>query len=181
MASFGAFEAEAAKAPLDRIILPTSAFNMAWSGAPSAPVCIGITLLSETDMERAQAAAAAEAWQMFPRPEDAESRINSLQDILLRWIVARGTCDPNDVSRPCELWAEAPDDLIGIALTVEGARALYVAIEKLQIATSPMMTMATDEDIAGFSEAAKLGMQSLPEWRAARIRRLITFCLDEFG
>jgi hypothetical protein len=177
MANFGEV-AKGQKAPLATMVLPPSAFSPAWPDAPTEPVCVGLTLLSDGDAERALPAAMAEAWQVFPRVEDQPLRYAAAEDILLRYIVARGTTDPNDVSEPPELWSEAPEDIVKHALTIEGVRAIFDALERLRLSTSPAMLEATDEQIALLPNMTK-GLNVIPTWRAVRVRRLLAFCLGE--
>jgi hypothetical protein len=98
---------------------------------------------------------------------------------MIRWIVARGTTDPNDVALPFELWAEAPEDIVKDALTPEGAKAIYDAIERLAIETSPVLEEATLDDVGELFAFAFEAFPKMPPEKAKRVRRLLKFCLNE--
>lgn len=165
--------------PPSTLVLPPSAFMPTWSDAPKAPICVGLTTLSEIDITGAKQAAATEARRLYPHPDDGDRRIDAMNDLIFRWIVARGTTDPNDVSQPFELWRTAPEDTVKQALTVEGCRAIFDAIERLAISTSPVTPEADDAEISALYSMAERGLERMPVWRARRVRRLLRFCLDE--
>lgn len=181
MSTFSAFEPETPRPAPDVLTLPPSAFVPSWERAPREAVRVGLTLLADSDLERAKSAAARGAWQLFPLERDAAERMETMNDLLMRWMVARGTCDPDDATKPFRLWAEAPEDIVKDALSVEGVRALYDGIERLAISTSPVQREATDEDIDELWMMAATALASMPKAKAARVRRLLAFCLDEIA
>lgn len=161
------------------LVLPPSAFMPSWPDAPRDDVCVGITLLCEDDITGAKQAAATEAWRLYPRAEDGSHRIEAMNDLMLRWLVARGTCDPNDVSQPFQLWAVASEDTIKLALTAEGCKAVWDAMERAAISLSPVTPEASPDEVLAVYVYAQSALDRMPEWQAKRVRRLLHFCLTE--
>jgi hypothetical protein len=97
----------------------------------------------------------------------------------MRFAISRATCDPNDARKGWEVWHGVADDIVHIALTREGTKAIYDAIERITLATSPVRPELKDDEldelIAGIREALPL----MPRGREARARRLLRFVLDE--
>jgi hypothetical protein len=139
---------------------------------------VGVTLLSESDLARAKSMAAEEAWRLYPRREDDERRIEAMTEALVRLVVAYGTCAPDDVTRPWDLWGAAPEDTVQSALTVDGVKFLFDAIERLAIARSPAIEPSVD-DVDELWLLAPECLPRMPKARADRVRRLMRFCVDE--
>lgn len=161
------------------LVLPPSAFMPNWPDAPRENVCVGITLLCEGDITGAKQAAVTEAWRLYPRKEDASARLEAIDDLLMRWLVARGTCDPNNVAQPFGLWAVAAEDTIKEALTSEACKAIWDAMERAAIELSPVVPEASSDEILAVYVYAQTALDRMPEWRAKRVRRLLHYCLTE--
>jgi hypothetical protein len=132
------------------MVLPRSAFADVWSGKPAGDVAIGLRVLSEADVQTARAEAAKLAVELHP--EDGDDRIDAFNDALVRWAVARGTTDPNDVRRP---YFEAAEDTVRDALTSHGALAVYEALERLTIETSPLEPPASNDDLHSLADVLR--------------------------
>jgi hypothetical protein len=167
------------RAPQAVLTLPPAAFNPRWRSAPSAPVRIGVTLISPTDTERAKSHGAREALRMFPGDGHEQARISAFQDMLVCWLVARGTCDPDDASQPFDLWREAPEDIVPDALSNEGVKAVWDAIDKVAAETSPVQDEIDDAGIDELVTIATEALALMSPVRARRLRRLLGGCLTE--
>lgn len=182
MSSFNALEKR--KPPGDVVVTPR-VFDDTWDGRPKSAVCLGLRFVSDDDLQAGRQQAAKVANRLHPRAtsDSPEALLwaDAYHDALLRWIVARGTCDPNDVSRPWDGWRAAPEDIAAIALTSEGAQYIFDAWERMRIATDPTIPAATDEELAVLPARAAAKLSSLERAAAVRIRRLVRFCLDELG
>jgi hypothetical protein len=174
-------EVETRKPPAFALVSP-SAFQENWEERPTDTVAIGLRLIADADIEDARVEAARRAHQLFPNAATdanvAEVWVSCFTDALVRWIVARGTCDANDVTKPWELWRAAPEDQARETLTDLGARFLFDEWEKMRITVDIGIPEATDADIALLSELAGR-LKHLPRDREARARRLLRFVLEE--
>lgn len=162
------------RAPVRTLVVEPASFADEWRGRPSEPVCCGLRRIPADDVENARRQAIETAWQRHPRKEHIAARREAYNDAVMRWCVARGTCDPNDVTAPWDLWQGMPEDLVFVALTVEGVRFVYDALEAFAIETSPVQREALDEELSGV--AGRLAGASPAV--AARARRLLAFALD---
>lgn len=131
--------------PARIVIVQPSAFDPTWERAPRTPIALGLRGVSSGD----EAIARAEA-ERIARDElkhtDPVAFTEAYNDTLMRWIVARAACDPNDASAPHPLLTRA-EDQVRFALTSTAVRWLFEEIEQLQIATGPLHEPATDEEL----------------------------------
>lgn len=169
--------------PPGNVVVPPAAFDAAWERRPKTDVCIGLRFITDDDVQTARGQAAKLAFRLHPHamPGGLEEQpwADAFEDALIRHLIARGTCDPNDVTASWHGWREAPEDMVGIALTVEGARLIFDAWERMRIATDITMPEATDAEIATLAERATARLKAIEPARAMRVRRLLRFCLDE--
>ncbi|WP_394847403.1 hypothetical protein LZC95_08050 [Pendulispora brunnea] len=130
------------------IVLPPSAFADRWEAKPDAAVAVGLRLLSERDIQVAKAESSKWVDKMYSGADgvirDVDKAVESWNDCLVRWACALGTCDPNDVTKP---YFPAAEDVIGDALTSEGLRRIWDALELLHLEESPVAPEATDAEI----------------------------------
>lgn len=183
MSQFGELQADAeARFPPDSVNVPVSAWSPEWEERPKDEVCLGLRPVPPRDIEDARKAAADSATALFPRAVEGEPFFSLWErhyyDMLLRAIVARGTCDPNDVVEPWDGWRDDPDDLARINLTTEGAQLIFDAWERMRIAQDPSIKPAKDDDVEDLVDLVS-DIDKLPRARALRVRRLLAFCLDE--
>lgn len=174
--------------PPGNVVVPPSAFATTWGDRPDEDVCIGLRFVADADLEDARVEAYRRACELFPdHKKDEETTtlwIASFQDALVRWIIGRGTCDPNDAMKPWPPWAAAPEDLARDALSDKGAQFIFDAWERMRIAADIGMDEASDEQIDGLPVlvAARFGALSLiSRPRALRVRRLLRFVVEELN
>lgn len=161
------------------ITLPPSVFASEWEKRPKLPVEVGIRTLSDGDEQTAIAEATKYAIQAFP--DGGEGFVDSYNDALIRWIVARGICSPLDVNTPSFVLELPDEELVRQVFTRAGTRYVFDAIERLQLETSPIFPEANDDEISDL--AAMLSrdepLDPLVGTDAARARRLLAFVLYE--
>lgn len=177
MAAFSKSLAESAK-PARVVVLPLSAWASDWHDRPSGEIAVGLRLLSEADTQVAIASAAREAREACPEAEaDSPELVDAYNAALMRWAVARATCDPNDAAKP---WLDAAEDTIGHALTSAGLRRLWDELERATLEESVTTREASDLELV---ELAALlvspdELSALPRADARRLRRLAAHLLD---
>jgi hypothetical protein len=168
------------------VLVPPDAFASAWDGRPAEEVCIGLRFVPDSDLEDARVEALKRAERLVPdhrkSDEATEVFVASFQDTLVRWIIARGTCDPNDVTKPWEPWEAAPEDIcVEQALTDQGAHLIFDAWERMRIGANIGQVPATDGDLALLPELLgrlpAVGAKS--KTAELRLRRLLRFVLEQ--
>lgn len=181
MSTFAAIASK--RPPPGNVTVPPSAFDATWERRPKSDVCIGLRFISDDDVQSARSQAAKTAFQLHPRATsgglEEQPWSDAYEDALMRWIVARGTCDPNDVTVSWDGWREAPEDMVGIALTVDGVRLIFDAWERMRVANDVTIPEATDEEIAQLATVAHERLGQIGKAEASRVRRLVRFCLNE--
>lgn len=171
--------------PPSSVVVPVNAFATTWSGRPDDEVCIGLRFVADVELEDARLEAFRRAKELVPNHQKSEEAtevfIASFHDTLIRWIIARGTCDPNDALKSWSGWAAAPEDIVRTALTDHGAQLLFDAWERMRIESNIGMRAATDDDIALLPDLLKRlpKMTETHRLEALRIRRLLRFVLEE--
>lgn len=183
MSTFGEMrEQVAAREPPDAIVVPPQAFSPEWADRPLEDVCLGLRPVPARDLEDARKAAADAAARLYPRATEGEPFFSLFadhyHDMLVRSIVSRGTCDPNDVTQPWDGWRVDPDELARMHLTNEGTQLIFDAWERMRIAHDVTLAPATDDDVESLIDLVPL-IDRLPHGRAMRARRLLGFCLLE--
>lgn len=177
---FSNVEKESRKPPA-MIQVPPSAWAAEWPENPGEPVMCGLRPLSEADLIFANGEAVKEALLMYPPSMEGcdDPRNSAYHDAQMRYVVSRGTCDPNDVTKPWEFWGKhGGDGVVQDALTMHGLKMLWDAIERVTIETSPVEPEATDADIQELLTKAPDALAAMPQWQAARVRRLLHWCLN---
>ena len=145
MSSFSAMET---RLPLQVVELPRSAWQSTWPDIPSGPTRVGIRLLAASDYTIARANAAEKAHELHPQQGTSvgmQALVDAYNDTLMAFAAARGTCDPTDTAMP---WLDAAEDNISEALTPDGIRFLWDAIERTKIANSPLLAPVTVAEAA---------------------------------
>lgn len=167
----------AAKPPRT-LVLPPSVFASEWTSRPREPVVVGLRLLADGEEQTARAEAVRCASELHPEAF-TEEWLEAYNDALLRWIVARGICDPNDLTQPSQVLPMA-EDQVRSALTSLGVRFIFDAIERLQVETSPLYSEASSEEIEELRHRlANAELGSLTPTAAGRARRLLRYVLLE--
>ena len=141
---------------------------------PVEPVKLGIRLLSDSDLTYAQSIAR----EMTERYKMPETRA------LVTAAVSIAICNPANASLAHDAFQSSDEDVIA-KLRPETIQAIYDALELLMLETSPLFPEATDEEIVALVETLEEdgieAIDSLPDAKRARIRRLLRFCLDELN
>lgn len=172
----------AARSPVDAVTVPVSAWSRDWKERPKGDVCMGLRTVPSRDLEDARKAAADAATKLYPRAMDGEPFFSlwadHYHDMLLRSIVARGTCDPNDVTAPWDGWQEDPDELARTNLSTEGVQHIFDAWERMRLANDVTTPPASDDDLVEMADLMS-EVDKLPRPRALRVRRLSAYVLAE--
>lgn len=182
MSTFAEVEAHR---PPGHVVVPAEAWATSWEERPEEEVCLGLRYIAEQDLEDARIEALRRAEGLFPNHTQSEEHtklfVLSFQDGLMRFIIGRGTCDPNDVRRAWDLWSAAPEDMAKETLTDVGAQIIFDAWEKMRLETDIGTSPASDEDIALLPALLRRlpELGSLSRSRELRIRRLLRFILEE--
>ena len=185
MTQYGQLQGQVdARLPPDAITVPVGAFSPEWEERPDTEVCIGLRPVPPRDLEDARKAAADRATKLYPDARRGEPHmslwVDHYHDLLLRSIVARGTCDPNDVREPWEGWRADPDDIARMALTTEGTQLIFDAWERMRAASDVTTQPATDEDLLELADRMGDGdVDRLGRVRMLRARRLLAHVLAE--
>lgn len=168
---------DSARTPGQHVVLLPSDFVDAWEGRPTSDVAIGIRLIPTGDDETARAEAARKAWELFGKPEQAEQRLEAFFDALMRWVIGKAACDPNDVSKAYFAFAE---DTVREALTTSGVRKFWDAYEQYVLATSVFVEPIEPPQIEELTAMLTAGaIDMLPAARQLRARKLLAFVLSE--
>ena len=141
--------------------LQPEAFLEEYEGRPVSPIVIGLRTPNDTDYARAIAC-----------DSDSAAMLS---------LVATGICDPNDCKRAHMSFPEP--DLQVKHLKPETIRYLFDRIEQLHLETSPIIPLATDEELFLLGDALQNGerldaIETENVARANRIRRLATVVLE---
>ena len=180
MSAFSSIERpEVATPPAHTRVVPPTVFASTFKGRPTSEVCAGFRALSEDDLTFVSQDAAKRAWEAHPQPLDEELRIAAYNACVLRTMVARGTCDPNDCTKPWDMWKGAPDLNVHTMLTHDGARFLFAEVERATILASPLRAEATDADMLTLFAVLTDALPKVPHGAASRVRRMLAYALDE--
>lgn len=162
----------AAKAPLRTLRIPPSGFAQAYANRPTTPAPVGLVLVSEQVMSRAQAEALREAWETHPQQGEDQLRIDVFNTALMVNVLCRAVTEPHDATRL--YFPDVPEVQIRSAFTVETMRRLWEAYARMATEESPLSREATDDDIATLADALRAGaVAAMPEATQRRIRRVL--------
>lgn len=171
--------------PPSKVIVPPEAWSNTWPDRPEEDVCIGLRFVAEVELEDARIEAYRRARELFPEFDKNESVealfVASFQDELIRFVIGRGTCDPNNVHKPWSAWSAAPEDMARATLTDIGAQLIFDHWEKMRVENDIGTAAASDDDLA----LLPVMLERLPLMRASsrtrelRLRRLLRFVLEE--
>lgn len=172
--------AERAAKPEPAIVIAIEPGHFAdtWPDKPSAPVMVGLRLVSEADYQTARAEAAKRAWAHFPDEDlDEDERVDCFNDALAAWVIARATTRPDDATKS---WLDMAHDNVQLALTTGGIRYVFDQITALLVERSPLSPEATDAEIGRLTEALTSGAawSSAGGTTARHARRLLRRAMD---
>lgn len=163
--------------PERHVVIERKSFADEWQGKPDVDFAIGLRKVSDADIQTARAEAAKFAIDMH---DDREGQIEAFNDALMRWVVVRGTCDPNDVRMNCPIF-EGSEENVRNALTSRAIRFLWDEIEKFHLEMSPLVRVAKEADFVELQ--AYLGRLELLEFLTPgaklRFQKLAGYLLEE--
>lgn len=164
-----------ARKPTRMLMVPVSAFADDWRERPTAPVAVGLRLLSEKDCELAMSLAASATIEFF-KGADQVNRA-AVDDVyrsrMMAFAVARAVCDPNDVMQGHPLFP-ALEDQISEFFAPTGIAFIYEALDTMTVELSPLVPVATDEDLVLLRAHLRAGtVLKLPPGEQRAARRLL--------
>lgn len=163
------------------VVLQPLDFSPTWAERPSSAVCFGIRIPCEADTDGLKAEAEKRAIEKHPG--DPMAAMYERDRLLVRWVVARAICDPNDCGSPHPLFQFA-DEQVPEALTKGAILRIHDDLERLIVETSPNYHEATDEQCVELGAALVDGsilaeLAKTSPVKAARVRRYLRFVYDE--
>ena len=178
MSAFRDIRKATAPVPTSVVVLQPGHFADTWPQKPVEPVPVGLRLVSERDLQVARSEAAKRAWADFPEPDqDEDDRTDAFNDALAAWVVACGTTQPDDATKP---WLDMAHDNVQAALTSGGIHFLFDQLVALYTERSPLSPEATDGELVRLCDALHTGAA----WSAANgnqvrhARRLLRRVMD---
>lgn len=179
MTTFAAAKAARDRTPVRHVVLRSDAFADDWAEKPEdgGEIAIGLRKISDADSTTARAEAAKFAMDMH---DDETGQVEAFNDALMRWLVVRGTCDANNNTLNAPLF-DGSEENVRNALTSKGIRYVWDEIEKFHLETSPLVPVATNEDMLALAELLKRPelLEQMTVGAALRVRKLLGFCLSE--
>lgn len=187
-----AFSEHQSRLPPATVDVPLVFFAETWAERPVgvSSVTVGLRTIADSDVQaaRAQAAKAASVQHPVTAQSDINTRrlwVDAFQDALMRWMVARGTCDPTDATQPPSVWAAAPEDMVKEALTSDGVGFLYDAWERMRIACDIFQPSVDDAELTrGLGPVLREAFQRVSATDRAKVvraRKLLAFILTDLG
>ena len=173
-------------APAKVVTLPPGAWATTYPERPGGDVLIGLRRYAEAEAVQARAAASGRAWRLHPQEADEAERVIAGDGALMAWLVARGTCQPEDRSAPY-FGVTGPDgvrmpsdDVVQIALTPKGIEFLFNALQTLLVEESPTTPQADDDALVQLADVltAPETIVALGPHAERRVRRLAGAILE---
>ncbi len=166
--------------PPRHVVLSPSAFADDWGSRPDADVAIGVRFISVEDMEVARNVAVRKAREwLAPKGQllDEQAFDHAYNDELLLGIVARATCDPNDVSKP---YFKCAEDTIRLALTSDGVRRIWDELCLLHAGSGVAMPQASDEDTRELAAILMRGvaLDKAPADVRVEAKKMVSYLLE---
>jgi hypothetical protein len=161
-----------ARKPPRTLKLEASAWAGAREDAPQTAVEIGIRRVAEEDVQAAKGEAARLASELIAGAASEDDRVSTYNDALIRVLVARCACRPDDVLEPYFALGELE---IRERMTSEGVRAIWDALNALHISDSPLLPELDSEGFAHLIAMWDRGLafDHLPPDEAAQLLRLL--------
>jgi hypothetical protein len=178
MTTFSDLESSETLPPAEAIAIPVEAFAQKWQGRPDGPVPVGIRLVGESENDWARKEAAKEATKAHGgHPNVVWIEAYNAALARLRLVVA--LCDPEDARKEWAWWRGVGQGVVGSMFTADGIDWLYTELERVERQHSPASAQASDDDIQALFSLAPDALERMPPGRAARIRRVFAFLLEE--
>lgn len=151
-------------------------FAGAYEGRPVVAITIGIRVPSENEARSIEAESLKQA---AASDGDMDSRVDVYNQTLFTLYVARGICNPHDVTAHHPLF-ELPEDMIPLALTPRAIKSIFDEIERLHVDQSPLFPEATQAELLELSDrlAADNPFANTPTAQRLRALRYLRLALD---
>jgi hypothetical protein len=163
--------------PAPKVIeLPPSAFADDWDNRPSEPMRVGLRLIAEGDIERARASALVRAQETIA--EGGQDRVDAFNDAIMRLVIARATCMPDDVREP---FFNLPEEDVQAALTTDAVKLLWHEYDVLKVESCTYLPEADEDDLVDLSVALldQDAWGALTVEKSKRLRRIARHMLEE--
>jgi hypothetical protein len=163
--------------PAARVVeLLPSCFADDWDKKPSEAMRVGLRLVGEGDIERARAAAYQKAMEMIPEP--SQDRVDQFNDSIMRGIIARATCMPEDAREP---FFPMPEDDVQAALTDDAVKLLWHEYDVLKLESCGYLREATDDELTELAAMllSEEAWGALTVEKSKRLRRIALHVLEE--
>lgn len=151
-------------------------FAAGYERKPVAKIAIGLRVPSESDAQSVEHEATKLAAQ---HDGDMDAKLDVYHRSLFLFYVARGICNPHDVTAPHPLF-ELPEDMLPLALTPRAIKRIFDEIDLLSVDQSPLFAEATPDELLELSgllvDANPLA--SVNAISAKRARRYLKLALD---
>ncbi|MBA2687498.1 MAG: hypothetical protein H0U64_05310 [Gemmatimonadaceae bacterium] len=158
------------KRPAPRVIsLLPEYFAEDWQGRPVAAFDVGLRVASESDAHNIEVEAQRAA-------DQADGDVTVYNRSLIALCVARGFCDPRDVTANHPFF-ELPEEVVPYAFKPNALRRIFDEIERLALEQSPLFPEATKEDAERFAAAVVDGGFDRLNPRARRYLRMVVDAL----
>lgn len=155
-----------AKRPAPRVIsIPPEYFAEDWEGRPIAAFDVGLRVASESDAHNIEVEAQRAA-------DQADGDVSVYNRSLIALCVARGFCDPRDVTANHPFF-ELPEEVVPFAFKPNSLRRIFDEIERLAIEQSPLFPEATAEEAGALVTALADGAFERLNPRARRYLRMV--------
>lgn len=179
MAGFSHEIAACTRKPAAIVSLPTTAWASEWPDKPTQEVAVGLSLLSERDLQTVRAEAAKEANELHPGSgADDPDWVDARNDALMAWAVSLALREPDDAALP--VLPMQDEDEVRRALSGGAIRHLWDELERASIVNSPVRSEATDEEVERLAHLLLEGhVEKLASPSQTRLRKLLSFALDE--
>lgn len=165
-------------------MLPPSSWAADWPEKYEVDLALGLRRVSDADLQTAKAEAVKFAVEMYPAQAGADPfydvRIEAYNDALMRWMIVRGTSDPQDSRLNAAVFSNDEEN-VRLALTKNAIRYAWDEFERFHLANSPIVPEATDEELAALAAllATRPFWERLSGGQKARFRKLARFLLTE--
>lgn len=177
---FSSIASVLARKPTSTLLVPPSVFRDDWDARPKEDTCCGVRSLGLEDVSDIRKMASETAEKLYS-DTSSDEYVETYNDAVMSLVVARSTCDPNNVAEPWEIWQGMPDDMAPVALSVDGARWLWGQVERLRIETCVTLPEATDEMIEDLPDLFVAALVDIDEVQEKRVRRFAQFIADELA
>ncbi len=176
MSTFAKIITQQSYEPERTIVLGVNSYCADWN--PKVEICLGLRRYSDRDVQTARAEAMKTALELH---DDYQGQVEAFNDALMRWLILRGTCDPNDIRLNAPVF-EGIDENVRLALTPQAIRFIWDHLERYHIEASPLVKEIDEEEtkelVKRLQDDPKVD-EKFPPGARKRFKKLLAFCLNE--